>query len=99
MDPGTIGNAGNYQVAWFSTRKIKRKLQTIPHPIAVLSATPGAGDTTVAVKTSAQKTKFAKGGQLTISPGSVRSVAEGSLAPPTVFVIAPRAGGIAPKSS
>ena len=45
MNAGTIGNAGNYQVAWASTRKVKRKLQTTLHPVTVLSATPNSADT------------------------------------------------------
>jgi streptogramin lyase len=98
MDAGTIGNAANYQVAWASTRKVKRKLQTTLHPVSVLSATPNSADTAVTLLTSAVKTKFAKGGQVTVvSPGSVQSAAGVSLAAPTVFIVTPRAGGIAPQ--
>ena len=39
MNPGTIDNAGNYQVAWASTKKVKKKVQTVLHPVTVLSAT------------------------------------------------------------
>ena len=35
MNPGTIDNAGNYQVAWASTKKVKKKVQTVLHPMAV----------------------------------------------------------------
>ena len=83
MNAETIGNAGNYQVAWASTRKVKRKLQTALHPVAVVSATADSADTVVTLATSATKQKFAKGGQLTIvSPGSVLSAAEVSLGRP-----------------
>src|SRR5262249_23818981 len=99
MNAGTIGNAGNYQVAWASTRKVKRKLQTTLHPVAVVSATPNSAATVVTLVTSATKQKFAKGGQLTIvSPGSSSSAAGVSLGPPSVFAISARAGGISPSS-
>ena len=96
MNAGTIGNAGNYQVAWASTRRVRRKLQTIQHPVAVVSATPDSTDTAVTLVTSAVASKFAKGGQLTIvSPGSVAEHAGGlAESPPTDFVISPKAGGI-----
>ncbi len=97
MNPGTIDNAGNYQVAWASTKKVKRKVQTVLHPMAVVSASSDPTNTVVTLVTSAPKTKFAKGGQLTIvAPGSILGAAGGSLGGATVFAIAPRAGGISP---
>jgi streptogramin lyase len=99
MNSGAIGNAGNYQVGWTSTRKVKRKVQTSLHPMPVVSTTVAPSGTVVTLVTSATAKKFAKGGQLTIvSPGSVQSAAGVSLGAPTVFTISPRAGGISPSS-
>ena len=98
MNAGSIGNAGAYQVAWASTRRVKRKLVTTLHPVGVPSATPGATNTTVTLVTSGMASKFARGGRLTISPGSIVNADGVSLGAPTVFLIAPRARGISPSS-
>ena len=93
MNPGSLDNAGNYQVSWASTKKVKKQVRTILHPIAVVSATTDATDTVVTLATSAQSSKFAKGGQVSIvSPSSVLGAASGSLGGTTVFTISPRAG-------
>src|SRR5262249_4908645 len=87
MDPGTLDNAGNYRVAWSSTKRVKKRVQTALHTISVLSATAGPSNTLVTLVTSARKTKFARGGQVSIvSPGSIRSAAGAPLGGPTVFL-------------
>jgi streptogramin lyase len=95
MDPGPVENAGNYAVAWASTKKIKKKVQSALHPIAVLSVTADPSDTAVTLVTSAPRTKFARGGQVSIvSPGSFRSAAGASLDGPTHFLIGPGGASI-----
>ena len=82
MNPVTVDVAGNFQVSWASTRKVKRKVVTTMHGVAVVSATMDPSDTVLTLLTSAQKQKFAKGGQVSIvSPGSILHAA----APPTAW--------------
>src|SRR5262249_45970283 len=95
MNPGTIANAGAYQVAWVSTKKVKKRVQTVPHPVAVLSATADPSNTVVTVVTSAPKTKFKRGGEASFaSPGATLRAAGASLGGSTVFVIGARAGSL-----
>ncbi|MGP0063459.1 MAG: beta strand repeat-containing protein [Isosphaeraceae bacterium] len=99
MNSGTADNASNYQVDWVSTKKVKKKVQTILHPIGVLSATSNASNTAVTLATSATNAKFAKGGQLTIiaaAPGGVDSAAGVYLAGNNIFTITAKAGSIEP---
>jgi hypothetical protein len=67
MNPGTADNANNYHVDWYSTKKVKKKVQTGLHTVNVLSATSDASNTVVTLATSAIQKTFAKGGQITIS--------------------------------
>jgi streptogramin lyase len=95
MNPATVNSAGNFRVAWASTTRVKRKVQTTLHPIAVVSATADPSDTVVTLATSTPTTKFARGGQISIvSPGSIKSAAGASLGGPTIFLIGPRAASI-----
>ena len=97
MNPGTINNPGDYQVAWASTKKVKKQVQTVFHPVAVLSATVDATNTMVTLVTSTMKTKFAKGGQVMIvSPASILGADGEPLGGVTKFAISPRAAGISP---
>ena len=99
MNPATADNVNNYQVDSISTKKIKRKIQTVLHPIGVLSATSDASNKFVTLATSATKAKFPKGGQVTIvnsPPGGVSGAAGGFLAGNLVFIISPKATAIQP---
>jgi streptogramin lyase len=97
MNAGTVDNTGNYRVAWASTKRVKRRLQTVEHPVALASATMDPSDTVVTLVTTTPAQKFAKGGQVSIvSPGSIRGAGGGTLGGVTVFTISPRAGGISP---
>jgi hypothetical protein len=98
MNPGTTGNPNNYQVDWTSTKRVKKKLVTVLHPVAVTSATYDPTSHSVTVATSARQTTFAKRGQITIvaaPPAGVRSAARAFLSGPTVFTILAKASGIA----
>jgi hypothetical protein len=100
MNAGTIDDPSNYQVDWYSTRKVKKRVQRILHRVTVLKATADASSTFVMLATNATKKTFAKGGQVTIvatPPGGVAS-ASGLLleASDTGFTIRAKATGIAP---
>jgi len=103
MNPATVGNAGNYEVDWLSTKRVKRKTVQIFHPLAV-SAQYNAATNSVSVLLS-NKQKFAKGGRITViapPPGGVSSAAgvaldgndEGVAGDDGVFTILANAGGI-----
>ena len=85
MNPGTAGNSNDYQVAWVSTKKVKKKVVTVLHPIGV-SATYSPSTTSVTLATSSTQKTFAKGGQITlmVTPLAGRSV----------FTILPKASGL-----
>jgi virginiamycin B lyase len=85
MNTGTIDNAGNYHVAWKSTKRVKQKVQTILHFVSPPTfQASDSSSTVVALVTSVPMTKFAKGGQVqVVSPGSILSAAGVSLGEPT----------------
>jgi hypothetical protein len=97
MNPATASNAGNYQVDWTSTKRVKTKRVTVLHPVRV-SATFNPSRNSVALSTAATPRTFPKGGVITIiaaPPSGVSSSAGVFLAGPTSFVIAAKASGIA----
>jgi streptogramin lyase len=97
MNPGTADNANNYQVAWTSIKKVKKKTVSVLHPIAVRLVNYSVPANSVTVTTSATKKTFAKGGKFTIiasPPGGVSSATGEFLAGTTVFTIFAQAGGI-----
>ena len=92
----SAGAAAGYQVAWASTRRVKRQLTTLFHPTGI-AANYLASDNSVTLTTSLPTRKFAKGGEvLIVSPGSLQSDAGVSLGGATRFMISPKARGIAP---
>jgi hypothetical protein len=97
MNPATVDNPANYQLAWTSTKKVKGKVQTILHPLRVVSATNVGSSSTILVTTNAPTTRFPRGGQVTVlgaSPGNVTSAAGVLLGGNPVFRISPKAKGI-----
>jgi plastocyanin len=98
MNPGTAGNEGNYQVAWASTKRVKRQTVTVLHPVRV-TPTFDASSNSVTLLTSAMPKTFSKGGVITINaapPSGVSSAAGAFLAAPTRFNVFARASGLAP---
>jgi virginiamycin B lyase len=88
MNTGTIDNAGNYQVAWESVKKVKKKVQTAFHPVPVTFQPSASSATVVALETSVPMQKFARGGQVAIvSPASIQSAAGVPLGGATTFNI------------
>lgn len=101
MNPATAGNAGNYEVDWLSTKRVKRKTVQIFHPLAV-HAQYNAATNSVSLLLSNQQ-KFAKGGRITLiatPPGGVSGAAgvaldgndEGVAGDDGVFTILANAG-------
>ena len=94
MNPGTVENAGNYNVNVASTRKLKKKLVTTYNSVGLSSVTLDPSDTVVTLVTSVPKSKFAKGGQVVIAASGVRSAAGVSLGGPSTFTIGAGGGSI-----
>jgi hypothetical protein len=79
MNSSTAGNPGNYQVDWISIKRVKKKgVVTVLHPVAVRSATYSSANASVTVTTSAGKSTFAKGGQITVIAAPPNGVTGGS---------------------
>jgi hypothetical protein len=96
MNPGTAGDANNYQVDWASTKKVKKKLVTQLHPVG-FSPIYDASSDSVTLLTSATQQTFARGGQILVNasaPGGVSSAAGALLVGKTVFTIFAEARGI-----
>ena len=97
MDPLSVTNTKNYQLDWVSTRRVKRKLETLLHPVSISSATYNASIDAVVLLTGTTNSTFAKGGQLTVinsPPGGVDSTAGAFLGGTTVLTISPKASRI-----
>jgi sugar lactone lactonase YvrE len=97
MDPETAGDANNYQVAWESTTKVKRRAVKVFHPVLV-SATYDSSNHSVTVATLIKRKEFAHGGQVTVTaspPGGVSSAAGAFLSRETIFTVAANASSIA----
>ena len=103
MNPTTAGSPNNYQVAWMSVKRVKKKTVKLVHPISVTAQYDSATDAVTLLLS--QKQTFAKGGQITAiaaSPNGVSSAAgilldgndEGTAGDDGVFTIMPRASGI-----
>ena len=103
MNPATASNAGNYQLSWVSTQKVKKKPVTILHPVPITTQYDAA---TNAVDLSLSgKQAFAKGGELTViaaPPDGISSSAgtmldgndEGVAGDNGTFTILPNGSGI-----
>ena len=92
MDLTSATNTNNYQLEWVSTKRVKKKVQTTLHPVAITSVTYSASTDSIRLSTTATKTTFAKGGQLTIigSPPSGVESAAGVFAATRVYIVSPR---------
>src|SRR5262249_61757572 len=64
MNPDTAGDAGNYQVDWISTRRVKKKVVNILHP-APFNVHYDAATHSVSLLLG-RKHAFAKGGQIMV---------------------------------
>jgi streptogramin lyase len=102
MNQATVDSSSNYQVAWESTKRLKKKKVVVFHPIGVQSAVYNSSSNSVTVTTTATAQTFgAVGGQLIVtasSPGGVSSAPGVLLAAPTTFTISRKATAITPAS-
>ena len=99
MNQSSVSNSNNYQLDWVSTKKVKKKVQSVLHPVAIKSATYNASTNSITLATSATSKTFAKGGQLTLigsPPGGVESAAGAFLSGTTVFMISPKGSRLVP---
>jgi hypothetical protein len=101
MNGATIANPGNYQIGWFSVRKVKKQPpQNIFHPVRIVTirdVNPTISAATIV--TNAKRATFPKGGQLTIlgsAPGQIADSAGTLIGRNLVFRISNNARGIAP---
>jgi hypothetical protein len=103
MDPATVGNAASYQVAWTSTKRVKKKAVTSLHPVPASAQYNAATDSVDLVLSGKQA--FAQGGQITViaePPNGVSGASgapldgnnEGKAGDNGVFTILPKATGI-----
>ncbi len=97
MNAGTIANPGNYSVDWSITKRFRKQIRTINHPVPIRSATADPTGTVVTLMTMAPVPRFAHGGLVTIvAPSSIVGLGGGALGGPTSFTILPHARGISP---
>ncbi len=87
-------NPANYQVATVSTKKVKKKVQHILHPIPGFTVSYGASDDSVTIHL-ARPEKFPNGGQITFL-GGLTSASGGTLSGTSVFAISKGGKSIVP---
>jgi hypothetical protein len=103
MNPATAGNASNYQVAWISTKRVKKKPMQVLHPVPISVQYNAASDSVNLLLAGTQA--FKDGGQITVvaaAPGGVSSALgvlldgnnQGTPGDNGVFAILPKARGI-----
>jgi hypothetical protein len=103
MNPASVGNAGNYQVDWISTKRAQKKPKHVLHPVPIRAQYNAAGDSVNLLLEGTQA--FKDGGQITVvgaAPGGVSSALgvlldgnnEGTSGDIGVFSILPKARGI-----
>jgi hypothetical protein len=103
MNPATAGNVANYQVDWTFTKRVKKKVANVLHPVAISVQYDAATDSVSLLLGGKQA--FTQGGQITViatSPGGVGGTSgvlldgsdKGQAGDNGVFTILPRARGI-----
>jgi hypothetical protein len=103
MNPATAGNVGNYQVDWISTRRVKKKVVKILHPVP-FHVQYDAATHSVSLLLSGKRA-FAEGGRITViaaPPDGISSASgvlldggdKGQAGDDGVFAILPKARGI-----
>ncbi len=85
---------GNYQLDTATTKRVKRKLDRVLHPIERFTVTYAPASDSVTLELTGTQT-FPKGGQLTVLPG-VTGASDIVLDGTTVFTIAPGGKSIGP---
>src|SRR5262249_35845846 len=103
MNAAAAGNASNYQLGWTSTKRVKKKVVTILHPVPFHVQYSDSNDSVSLLLSG--KVAFGQGGRITViasPPDGVSSAAgvwldgndEGVAGDNGVFTILPKARGI-----
>jgi hypothetical protein len=79
MNPATAGNSSNYEVDWFSTKRVKRKTVKVIHSVPI-RAQYNTSENSVSLLLS-RRQAFAQGGEITViaAPPDGVSGASGTL--------------------
>jgi hypothetical protein len=89
MNPATAGNSGSYQLDFFVSKRVKRKVVRLLQPMG-FSAAYNASNNSVRLLLSGRQT-FSKGGQITLIGPDITSADGAALSANAVFLIS--AGG------
>jgi hypothetical protein len=85
LNSTAASNAANYQVDTVTTKKVKKKKETILHPITNLTVSYLAASDAVEITLGANQT-FPTGGQITVL-GGLTSASGGTLSGPATFTL------------
>ena len=94
LDAAAVSNPGNYQLDTVTTKKVKKKLDRVLHPIKSFTVTYTPASDSVTLKLAGTQS-FPTGGQITVLPG-VTSASGSVLSGTTVFTITPGGKTIEP---
>ena len=85
LNTASASNTASYQVATVSTKRVKKKIETILHPIKKFTVSYVAANNAIEIKLGAMQT-FPTGGELTVL-GGLTTASGGTLTGPAVFTI------------
>ena len=94
LNAASASNAANYQVDTVTTKRVKKKIETILHPIKKFTVSYVAASNAIEIKLGATET-FPTGGQLTVL-GGLTTASGGTLSGPAVFTISKGGKSIGP---
>jgi hypothetical protein len=94
LEASTANDPANFRVDTLTTKKVKKKIEQVLHPIAGFRVSYDAADDAVTI-TLGRAEKFPTGGQVTVL-GGLTSASGGSLSGTAVFAISKGGKGIAP---
>jgi hypothetical protein len=95
LDPAAASNPANYQIDLVRTKKVKKTVKRIPHPITNFTVSYAPATLAVALKLGSTQT-FPTGGQITVASG-VTSASGGALEGTTQFAVSKGGKRIAPE--
>ena len=85
LNAASASDSANYQVDAVTTKRVKKKIETILHPIKKFTVSYVAASDAIEIKFNAMET-FPTGGQLTIL-GDMTTASGDTLSGPAVFTI------------
>ncbi len=85
LNTASASSAASYQVATVSTKRVKKQIETILHPIKKFTVSYVAANDAIEIKLGAMQT-FPTGGELTVL-GGLTTASGGTLSGPAVFTI------------